>query len=120
MEGRLAGHGQRAPDQGKIAGAVNSYCINILGNWDACGNCHVGLGAIPEDDPTPSQLANIDCMLCHQQAYKRKKVDGEFVPDAENMTITMDEAARTVHEPARCELSPVPCQGGWRGRGQTW
>ena len=26
--------------QGKIAGAVNSYCINILGNWADRGNCH--------------------------------------------------------------------------------
>ncbi len=88
-------------EQGKIAGGVNSYCINILGNWNACGNCHIGLGALPEEDPNPTQLANIDCMLCHQQAYRRKKVDGVFVPDAENMLITMDEAARTVHEPER-------------------
>ena len=87
--------------QGKNAGAVNSYCINILGNWNACGSCHVGLGALPEDDATPEQLANIDCMLCHQQAYRRTKVDGKFVPDTENMTITMDEAAQTVHRPVR-------------------
>ena len=40
-------------------------------------------------------------MLCHQQAYRRIKVDGAFVPDTENMTITMDEAARTVHRPVR-------------------
>jgi len=87
--------------QGKDAGAVNSYCINILGNWNACGNCHVGLGAKPQDEATPEQLANIDCMLCHQQAYRRTKVDGTFVPDTENMTITMDEAAQTVHRPVR-------------------
>ena len=33
--------------QGKNAGAVNSYCINILGNWNACGSCHVCIGALP-------------------------------------------------------------------------
>ena len=33
--------------QGKISGGVNSYCINILGNWNVCGNCHIGLGAMP-------------------------------------------------------------------------
>ncbi len=99
-------------NQGKIAGGVNSYCINILGNWNACGGCHVGLGALPEDNPTPSQLANIDCMLCHQQAYKRKKVDGVFVPDEANMAITMDEAARTVHEPERSNCLQCHAKAG--------
>ncbi len=87
--------------QGKISGAVNSYCINILGNWDVCGNCHVGLGQPPTPDATPEQLANIDCMVCHQEAYRRKKVDGAFVPDENAMTISMDQAARTVHPPGR-------------------
>lgn len=90
------------PDlQGKISGGVNSYCINILGNWDVCGNCHVGLGARPEPTASPSQLANIDCLVCHQQAYRRKKQGGVFVPDTSAMTITMDEAVRTVHLPER-------------------
>jgi hypothetical protein len=90
------------PDrQGKISGAVNSYCINILGNWDVCGNCHVGLGEPPTADATPEQLSNIDCMVCHQQDYRRKKVGGVFVPDTDAMTITMDQAARTVHPPGR-------------------
>ncbi len=98
--------------QGKNAGAVNSYCINILGNWNACGNCHVGLGAKPEDEATPEQLANIDCMLCHQQAYRRTKVDGAFVPDTENMTITMDEAAQTVHRPVRSSCLQCHAKAG--------
>ncbi len=90
------------PDlQGKISGAVNSYCISILGNWDTCGNCHVGLGQPPAPEATPEQLANIDCMVCHQEAYRRKKVGGTFVPDENAMTISMDEAARTVHPPGR-------------------
>ncbi|MFA5354360.1 MAG: hypothetical protein WC291_09025, partial [Thermodesulfovibrionales bacterium] len=36
------------PIQGKDAGAMNAYCINILGNWNGCSSCHVGLGAKPE------------------------------------------------------------------------
>jgi len=87
--------------QGKNAGGVNSYCINILGNWAGCGSCHIGLGAMPEDEATPEQLANIDCMICHQKEYRRKKMDGVFVPDTENMAITMDEAAQMVHRPVR-------------------
>jgi hypothetical protein len=87
--------------QGKISGGVNSYCINILGNWDACGNCHVGLGALPEAAATPEQLENIDCLICHQQEYRRVKVGGVFVPDTGAMSITMDEAVQTVHMPER-------------------
>ncbi len=30
--------------QGKLTNAVNSYCINILGDWKVCGKCHVGRG----------------------------------------------------------------------------
>jgi hypothetical protein len=87
--------------QGKISGGVNSYCINILGNWNVCGNCHVGLGAMPGPDPVTAELENIDCLICHQQAYRRKKVNGSFVPDTDAMGITMDEAVQTVHEPVR-------------------
>ncbi len=100
------------PKQGKISGAVNSYCINIAGNWNACGACHLGLGALPEEDPTPAQLANIDCMLCHQQAYSRKKVDGVFVPDTEIMGMTMDEAAQTVHKPVRSNCLQCHAKAG--------
>jgi len=89
--------------QGKIAGAVNSYCINILGNWTDCSNCHVGLGAQPKaaENPTRSQLENIDCLICHQREYRRKKIGGIFVPDTVNMAITMEEAVQTVHLPER-------------------
>mgnify|MGYP001813910010 FL=1 len=87
--------------QGKIAGGVNSYCINILGNWAVCGNCHVGLGAAPGPEPNTQELENIDCLICHQREYRRKKVGGVFVPDTEAMSITMDQAVQTVHEPVR-------------------
>jgi hypothetical protein len=75
--------------------------VNIEGNWGGCGSCHVGLGLPPESEATPEQLENIDCMLCHQQAYRRTKVDGMFVPDESSMSISMDQAAQTVHLPVR-------------------
>jgi hypothetical protein len=89
--------------QGKISDAFNSYCINILGNWNACGSCHAGLGAPPvlTASPTDDQLKNIDCLICHQRDYKRVKVDGVFVPDAANMTISLNQAVQTVHRPDR-------------------
>ena len=83
--------------QGKYAGGVNAYCGNITGNWEGCSSCHVGRGAEPEEFPTQAQLENIDCMICHQDAYKRKRVDGIFQPDTANMSISLDEAVQTVH-----------------------
>ena len=98
--------------QGKLDVGVNSYCINTRGNWNGCGACHVGLGARPETTQTTAQLNNIDCLVCHQEQYKRKKVDGKFVPDTEKMTITMVEAAQTVHKPTREACLQCHAKGG--------
>ena len=53
--------------QGKFTDAVNSYCINIMGNWGGCSSCHVGKGAMPEPVATQAQLENIDCLKCHSE-----------------------------------------------------
>ncbi len=98
--------------QGKLTTALNSYCISILGNWNACGSCHVGIGAKPEATATPSQLQNIDCLICHQKDYKRKKVNGVFVPDTANMAVTMDQAIQTVHKPVRSNCTQCHAKGG--------
>ncbi len=99
--------------QGKLNTALNSYCISILGNWNACGTCHVGLGAKPEATATPSQLQNIDCLICHQKDYKRKKdTTGFFVPDTANMAVTMDQAVQTVHKPVRANCVQCHAKGG--------
>lgn len=58
---------QPGTQQGKLTNSVNSYCVNILGNWEGCSACHVGKGARPEAVATPAQLANIDCLKCHSQ-----------------------------------------------------
>ncbi|HSO23678.1 MAG TPA: hypothetical protein VLT81_12265, partial [Chondromyces sp.] len=75
-------------------------------------SCHVGLGALPEEEATPEQLQNIDCMLCHQKDYRRRKVDGSFVPDTAAMGLTMDEAARTVHRPVRSNCLQCHAKAG--------
>ena len=101
------------PDiQGKLNTALNSYCISILGNWNACGSCHVGLGAKPEATASTSQLQNIDCLICHQKDYKRKKVNGVFVPDEVNMGVTMNQAVQTVHKPVRSNCVQCHAKGG--------
>jgi hypothetical protein len=98
--------------QGKDAGAVNTYCGSIEGNWDGCSNCHVGLGEKPQETESTEQLENIDCLVCHQSEYKRKKVDGAMVPDTDNMTITMDEAVQTVHTPTRANCLACHAKAG--------
>jgi hypothetical protein len=87
--------------QGKAAGGLNSYCISPLGNWSGCGSCHLGLGARPEPQASPEQLANIDCLVCHQEGYRRTRLGDRLVPDEAAMEMTMDVAAQTVHRPVR-------------------
>ena len=101
------------PDlQGKFDMGVNSYCINIRGNWTGCSSCHVGLGALPATAINTAQLDNIDCLICHQERYKRIKIDGLFVPDTDSMDITILEAARTVHLPNRATCLQCHAKGG--------
>jgi hypothetical protein len=63
--------------------------------------------------PSRAELANIDCLICHQQAYKRvKNAQGLFVPDTAAMAITMDQAVRTVHTPTRATCLQCHARGG--------
>lgn len=104
------------PIQGKLDGGdysgVNSYCINITGNWSGCGTCHVGLGLRPEAVVSDKQLENIDCLICHQDVYKRKRDGDYFVPDSVNMKINMVKAAQTVHLPTRVGCLQCHAKGG--------
>lgn len=57
--------------QGKLTNAVNSYCINILGDWPVCGSCHVGRGARP--DAAAADPSNVDCLVCHNESYASQR-----------------------------------------------
>jgi hypothetical protein len=98
--------------QGKDAGAVNSYCGNIEGNWNGCSNCHVGIGGKPEAIASNEQLENIDCLVCHQSEYRRKKVNGVMIPDTANMSISMEEAVQTVHMPTKANCLACHAKAG--------
>jgi hypothetical protein len=98
--------------QGKGAGAVNTYCGNITGNWSGCSACHVGRGLQPDQVISQPQLENIDCLVCHQKEYKRIKVNGVMVPDTANMTISMDRAVQTVHLPERANCLACHAKAG--------
>lgn len=66
-----------------VADGLNTYCGSPTSSPRfTCANCHVGNGRFPmaqsdfEKLPPGSeeahkQLANIDCMMCHQEVYKR-------------------------------------------------
>ena len=97
--------------------AMNSYCINILGNWNnysGCSNCHVGLGAQPSETADAAQLDNIDCLICHQKDYKRLRsiYGGTYVPNTAAMAITMDQAVQTVTKPTRSTCLQCHAKGG--------
>ncbi|WP_083924662.1 PKD domain-containing protein [Lamprocystis purpurea] len=66
-----------------VATGMNTYCgTHENSPRFTCAGCHVGNGRFPmaqslfEDLPVGSaqanvQLANIDCLMCHQEVYKR-------------------------------------------------
>lgn len=97
--------------------AMNSYCINILGNWNnysGCSNCHVGLGAKPSGTSSAAQLDNIDCLICHQKDYKRTRSNygGTYAPNTAQMSISMDQAVQTVTKPTRSTCLQCHAKGG--------
>lgn len=104
-------------EAGKLGG-INDFCIYPDINWigklttvdgnqvdGGCAKCHAGLGEKPTTDQTRAQLENVDCLICHSDLYKRKveKIDGKFrfVPDTENMTVSLYEAAVALDTPSK-------------------
>lgn len=130
---------------GKAEDAFNTYCGSIKTSpYFTCAGCHVGNGLPPEPEMTTEQLNNIDCMMCHQDEYLRigappyedvtvVGADGEdtiiqipvaetfrFIPDEAGMSISILEAARTVHPTTRasclrCHAGASGSDGGKRG-----
>ncbi|MDP2211275.1 MAG: Ig-like domain-containing protein [Candidatus Aquicultor sp.] len=94
--------------QGKYKNAVNSYCINILGNWQVCGKCHAGRGAEPvaTTSPTDTQLKNIDCLMCHNEAYA---LDRDRLSDGSMGPKTTDEATRNSYVRSMAKPTKTNC-----------
>ncbi|MBI4774091.1 MAG: hypothetical protein HY788_07920 [Deltaproteobacteria bacterium] len=83
--------------QGKLTNAVNSYCINIFGDWPVCGSCHVGRGKRPDD--VTANLENIDCLVCHNAEYAAQRVR---LPDGSmGVNNPTDSFVRNVGVPTR-------------------
>ena len=130
---------------GKSEDAFNTYCGSIRTSpLFTCAGCHVGNGRPPQPEATQAQLNNIDCLMCHQDDYARVgappfqpwEVVGEdgqpatifipfeetfrFIPNESKMTISILEAARTVHPTTRktclrCHAGASGSDGGKRG-----
>lgn len=100
--------------QGKLAGAFDTYGGHILGNWEACGACHIGQGGVPDptENPSLAQLADIDCLVCHQVAYRRVRQAGRWAPDTLAMALSLDEAVRRVHRPQRANCLACHARSG--------
>lgn len=94
--------------QGKLTNAVNSYCINIEGNWPVCGSCHAGRGLRPDD--AGAALENIDCLMCHNADYASQR---KRQPDGLMGVADPDDAwVRNVHKPNRSNCLACHAKAG--------
>ncbi|MCG7947470.1 MAG: PKD domain-containing protein, partial [Candidatus Thiodiazotropha taylori] len=76
----------RAGERGDGAIGINTYCGSHLNSPRfTCAGCHVGNGRFPnselplDDTERQAELSNIDCLMCHQDTYKRFP-SGDFEP----------------------------------------
>ena len=96
--------------QGKLTNAVNSYCINIKGDWQVCGTCHVGRGKRPDD--TTAGPENIDCLVCHNREYAAARTR---LPDGSMGVVNpSDDMVQNIQKPTRanCLMCHAKAGGG--------
>jgi len=94
--------------QGKLTNAVNSYCINILGDWQVCGACHVGRGKRPDD--TSATYENIDCLMCHNEEYATQRTrleDGSM-----GVQSPIDRMVQNIQRPTRSNCLECHAKAG--------
>jgi hypothetical protein len=100
--------------QGKATNAVNSYCINIEGDWPVCGSCHAGRGAKP-GTPEGDRLENVDCLVCHNVDYAMSRVrksDGSMGPPDGTSQATLDSYVRNIAPPTRANCLKCHANAG--------
>ncbi len=76
-----AGERPAHPASELVATGINTYCgTHENSPRFTCAGCHVGNGRFPKSEDELltlarqdqlQELANIDCLMCHQEAYKR-------------------------------------------------
>jgi hypothetical protein len=100
--------------QGKLTNAVNSYCINIEGDWPVCGSCHAGRGAKP-GTTAGNQVANVDCLVCHNADYataRVRKSDGSMGPPDGTAQTTLDSYVQNIAPPTRANCLSCHAKAG--------
>lgn len=95
--------------QGKLTNAVNSYCINILGNWPVCGSCHVGRGQRPDDSGIVAS-ENIDCLMCHSQEYASQRV--RLTDGSMGVLTPTNTMVQNLHRPTRANCLACHAKAG--------
>jgi hypothetical protein len=98
---------------------VNDFCTNPKANWigitynsrkevisKGCSACHAGFGKLPGDEPTTTELENIDCLMCHASGYRRDLYpDGkggfEWKPILWQNPAGLDSVAKRISLPTR-------------------
>lgn len=92
---------QQGSPQGKLNG-VNSYCINIEGDWPVCGSCHIGRGEKPGEE-TAGVKQNIDCLMCHNEDYalNRARIGLNSMGPTETDPLILDSYVQNIAPPTR-------------------
>lgn len=93
--------------QGKLTNELNSYCINILGNWPSCGACHAGRGIKPGSGDTK---ANIDCLICHNAEYATQRV--RLADGSMGVLTPTDTMVRNIAKPTRANCLACHAKAG--------
>ncbi len=110
INGPTSAQGKYSPTDPAAEGSgVNSYCINILGNWPVCGSCHVGRGPDPRGAVGQE---NIDCLVCHSLEYANARARQ---PDGSNSVANpTDSMVQNVTKPTRrnCLVCHAKAGGG--------
>lgn len=97
-------------EQGKLTNAINTFCINIKGDWPVCGKCHAGRGLEP-NDPV-ADATNVDCLMCHSEEYAllRTRIgSGEGSMTVETPT---DSMVQNIHLPNNANCLKCHAYGG--------
>ncbi len=58
-------------DLGKAVGGINTFCTYAVSSKGACYSCHVRADG---NAPHAPDVNDVDCLMCHQDAYKRTTV----------------------------------------------
>ncbi|MEN8244429.1 MAG: tetrathionate reductase family octaheme c-type cytochrome [Thermodesulfobacteriota bacterium] len=91
------GHEKRI-DLGKKSATINNFCINLNANWPRCTSCHIGYGWEDENFDF-TNMANIDCLVCHDTTGKYKKTPADAgLPDK---NLDLIAIAQQVGRPSR-------------------